>query len=337
MDHGSLVTAGAASAFKPLPAFVDALMAPFGSAAGDLWLACARAGVVISAVLVYHLAKALGGRAAAVTATAGWLSAKQVAGYLTLEGMSEPLCAAFVLLAVDAHLCRHRRLAVVLGAVAALVRIELWPFVACYAAVTFFTEPRRPKTVLVLVVAVLAVVPAAWFLPDAVSSGDLFRSVVRATQESQGGPLLTSHPGLSTVAEGAGMFVWPLVALFVADTTITVVTWVHNDWVSGVNVQQLATELPIAVSKLGGRHAAVTCGTIAAAPLQNPAVAWALDVTLGHVGISPSGHGVVFATDGQPPVHTHGYRSVGTVGPPSARWALLTTCGTTFAGAASGH
>jgi hypothetical protein len=102
--------------------------------------------------------------------------------------MSEPLGAAFVLLAVDAHLCRHRRLAVVLGAVAALIRIELWPFVACYAAVTFFIEPRRPKTGVVLVAAVLAAVPAAWFLPDAVSSGDLFRSVVRATQESQGGP-----------------------------------------------------------------------------------------------------------------------------------------------------
>jgi hypothetical protein len=407
-------------------------MAPFGSAAGDLWLVCARPGVVISAVLVYHLAKALGGRTAAATATAGWLTAKQVAGYLTLEGMSEPLCAAFVLLAVDAHLCRHRRLAVVLGAVAALIRIELWPFVACYAAVTFFIEPRRPKTGVVLVAAVLAAVPAAWFLPDAVSSGDLFRSVVRATQESQGGPLLTSHPGLSTVAEGAGTFVWPLVAIFVADTAITVVAWVklgkkrptfwltwsawawlavqammaalriaagaprfllpgvalavvvagcasaelmgrlrglvpparralvfaiawlallggsahgwvnwardeHNDWVSGVNVQQLAAELPMAVSKLGGRHAAVTCGTIAAAPLQNPAVAWALDVPLGDVGSSPSGHGVVFATDGQPHVDTHGYRSVGTVGPPSARWALLTTCGPTSAGAASGH
>lgn len=425
MDHGSLVTAGAASAFKPLPAFVDALLAPFGSAAGDLWLVCARAGVVISAVLVYHLAKTLRGRTAAAIATAGWLTARQVAAYLALEGMSEPLCAAFVLLAIDAHLCRHPRLAVVLGAAGALIRIELWPFVACYAAVTLFVQPHRPKSRLVpvgvVLAAVMAAVPGAWFLPDAIGSGNLFRSVARATHESQGGPLLTSHPGLSTIAEGSRMLLWPLVAIFVADTAITIVTWAklrqkrptfwltlgawtwlameasmaavriaagaprfllpgvalasvvagcawaeligrlrgvaptgkralvlamvwlalagassdglanwarheHGDWLSGLNVQQLAAELPPAVSRLGGRDAVVTCGTIAAAPLQNPAVAWALDVPLGDIGISPAGRGVIFATDGQPPVPSHGYQSVGTVGPLSARWALLTTC-----------
>jgi hypothetical protein len=426
MDHGSLVTAGAASAFKPLPALLDALLAPFGSAAGDLWLACARAGVVISAVLVYHLAKALGGRTAAAIASAGWLTAEQVSGYLALEGMSEPLCAAFVLLAVDAHLARRPRLALVFAATAALVRIELWPFVACYAAVTQFSAPHHPKTGIipgsaVLVTGVLAAVPAAWFLPDAISSGDLFRSVARATHESQGGPLLTPHPSLSTVAEGARMIVWPLVAIFVTDTAITVVAWLklkkkratfwltwaawswlglqaamaalriaagaprfllpgvalavvvagcawaalvqrlvalappatrsfvlamawlallgasfgglvkwahgeHSSWLEGVNVQQLAAELPRAVARLGGRQMVVSCGTIAAAPLQNPAVAWALNIPLGDVGISPSRHGVVLAADGLPRVPTDGYRSVGTVGPLSARWSLFSAC-----------
>jgi len=418
-DHGSLLTAGAASAFKPLPAFTDALLALSGHAAGDLWLVCARAGVVISAVLIYHLATQLSGRTAAVVATLGWLTAKQLAGYLALEGMSEPICAACALFAIDAHLCRHRLLAVVLGGVGSLVRIELLPFVACYAAVSFVIGARRPKAG-TAAAAVLVAVTAAWFLPDAISSGDVFRSVARAAQESQGGPLLSSHPGLSTLAESAGMVFWPLAAIFAADTAVTAFAWARHrrrrptfwltlgawawlgveavmadmrvaagaprfllpglalavivagcawaglmerlqsratrrgtlvvalasmallagaapgvvqwarqertDWRSGVNVQRLAAELPRAVSDLGGRRAAVTCGTIAAAPLQNPAVAWALDVPLGDVGILPSRRGVVFATDGQPPVRARGYKPVGTVGPLSARWALLTTC-----------
>jgi hypothetical protein len=111
-----------------------------------------------------------------------------------------------------------------------------------------------------------------------------------------------------------------------------VATWARNErgsWRSAVHVQQLANQLPTAVSRLGGRAAIVRCGTIAAAPLQNPAVAWALDVPLGDVGIRPSAHGVVFATDGQPAVpgrFAGDYHRVGTVGPPAARWTERTTC-----------
>jgi hypothetical protein len=424
LDHGSLVTAGAASAIKPLPVLVDVLLAPFGSTAADLWLVCARAGVLLSIVLVYHLAKELGGRAAGVTAAVGWFTARQVAGYLALDGMSEPLCAALVLGAVDAHLCNRRRLAVALGALGALIRIELWPFVAGYAAMTLWRENPHSKARAVPVVALLATVPAAWLVPDALSSGNLLRSAVRATHESQGGPLATSHPALSTIVEAGGMLVWPLVAVFVADTAMTTVLWVkrrqlratfwltcaawawiglealmvalrvaagaprfllpgvalaavvagcawadllrrlpsllprakpalvlavawlalsgasvvgvakwvrdeRGSWASGANVQQLADQLPTTVKRLGGRDAVVGCGTIAAAPLQVPAVAWALDVPLGDVGIRPSARGVVFATDGQPTVpagYARDYRKVGTVGPPAARWTELTTC-----------
>jgi len=424
LDHGALVTAGAASSVKPLPMFADVLLAPFGGAAADLWLVCARAGVAISVVLAYHLARVLAGRTAGVTAGAGWLTASQVAGYLTFEGMSEPLCAAFVLAAVDAHLGGRRWRAAALGVAGALVRIELAPFVAIYGALVLLKQSRRPKRAAVLLAAMLVVVPAAWLLPDAISSGDVFRSAVRATYQSQGGPLLSRVPGLSELADAAGMLVWPLVVGFVADTVASLVAWVRHrqvrptlplaalawgwvaveavmvqlrvdtgapryllpgvalaavvagcawsralralprlvpkakpallvamawlvlaaapanalvertraersSWVSARTVEHLASELPAAVSALGGRRLVLSCGTVAAAPLQNPVVAWQLDVPLGQVGISPAARGVVLSVAGQPPIpeqYRGDYRTVGVLGPPSWRWVAMTTC-----------
>jgi len=424
LDHGTLVTSGAASSIKPLPIFVDVLLAPFGGAAADLWLVCARAGILVSVVLVYHLARVLAGRAAGITAAVGWLSVYQVAGYLALEGMSEPLCAAFVLAAVDAHLGGRRWRAAVLGAMGALVRVELWPFVALYGVMFLLRGSRRPKLSASLLVAMLLTLPCAWLLPDAISSGNVLRSATRATFESQGGPLLSSHPGLSAISEAAGMMLWPLVVSFALDTAVSLYVWarerrvraslplacgalawvaleavmvqLHLDtgaprymlpgvalaavvagvawagalralprlvprakpvavlavawlaivaapanafaglardeqeaWSSARSVQRLADELPAAVSVLGGRGLVLGCGTIAAAPLQNPAVAWDLDVPLGRIGITPSAHGVVLGVNGQPEVparYASSYSSVGTVGPPSSRWTDLTTC-----------
>ncbi|MGC8625951.1 MAG: hypothetical protein ACP5VR_00105 [Acidimicrobiales bacterium] len=423
LDHGTLVTSGAASSVKPLPIFVDVLLVPFGGAAADLWLVCARAGIVVSAVLVYHLARMLAGRAAGITAAVGWLSVYQVAGYLALEGMSEPLCAAFVLAAVDAHLGGRKWRAAALGTMGALVRVELSPFVALYGVMVLLRGSRRPKLSAVSLVGML-LLPCAWLLPDAISSGDILRSATRATFESQGGPLLSSHPGLSAISEAAGMMLWPLVVSFALGTAISLYIWarqrrvpaslplacgalawvaleaamvqLHLDtgaprymlpgvalaavvagvawaealralprllprakpvvvlavawlvivaapanafaglvreeqdaWWSARDVQRLADELPAAVSVLGGRDLVLGCGTIAAAPLQNPAVAWDLDVPLGRIGITPSAHGVVLGVDGQPEIparYASRYRSVGTVGPASSRWTDLTTC-----------
>ncbi len=424
LDHGTIITAGAASSIKPLPIGVDVLLAPFGGAAGDLWLVFARAGIIMSVVLVYHLGRALAGRAAGITAAAGWLTAYQVAGYLALEGMSEPLCAAFVLAAWDAHLAGRRWRAFALGFLASLVRVELLAFLALYGALALLRRAPRRRLAAVTVAALLAVVPLAWLLPDAVGSGDVFRSAVRATYESQGGPLLSTVPGLAALSEAWRTLIWPLVVAFGVDSLASLFAWVkyrrlrptvwlacgawgllgleavmvqlhldtgapryllpgvalaavvagcawagalqilprllpkarpglllavawvvlwaapanalveraqqeQHDWAAAKSVQHLANELPRAVSRLGGRAAVLACGTIAAAPLQNPVVAWELDVPLGHVGISPSAHGVVFGAGGEPQVparYAGKYRTVGTVGSPPYRWTALTTC-----------
>lgn len=424
LDHGTLVTAGAASSIKPLPVFVDFLLAPFGRAALDLWLVFARAGVVMALFLVYHLARSLAGRTAGVVAALGWLTTYQVAAYLYMEGMSEPLCAALVLAAVDAHMAARWRRAVVLGFAASLVRIEVWPFVVVYGLFILFKRQRASAAPLSGLVLLAVGALAMWFVPDAISSGNLLRSAAEAGRESQGGPLLSAYPGLSTFSEASGLPFWPLVVAFAAETAAGVVelarhrraratlwlagaslsylvleavmaqlrvatgapryllpavsvaivvagaacadgltalrrfwhrgrphlVWglgvgvlaaaclpnaigwartVQGSWSSTLYVQRLADEVPAAVAKLGGRTAVLRCGTISVAPLQNPAVAWALKVPLGDVGPFPAARGVVFSAGGQPRIpaqYAPGYRQVGTVGPPSALWVLLTTC-----------
>jgi hypothetical protein len=240
LAHGSLVTSGAASSIKPLPVMVTTLLAPAGSWAPDLWLVCARTGVVLALVLSYHLGRALAGRVAGVIAAVGLLTAYQVAYYLTLEGMSEPLCAMFVLAAFDAHLAGRRRRAVALGFLGALVRIEIWPFLALYGLFFIVRGAPRPRIAALGFAGVLVALPAVWLLPDLLSSGDLLRSASRAKFESQGGPLVTRDPGLATVKEGAGMMLAPLAVAFAAETVRDVVVWARR--------RAVRTSLPLAAA-----------------------------------------------------------------------------------------
>src|SRR3954469_3429576 len=64
LAHLQLDTTGAGTAWKPLPALVDALLAPFGSAAVDGWLLIARAGALFAVVMAYRLASRIAGRTA---------------------------------------------------------------------------------------------------------------------------------------------------------------------------------------------------------------------------------------------------------------------------------
>jgi 4-amino-4-deoxy-L-arabinose transferase-like glycosyltransferase len=443
------------------------LLSPAGRWAPDLWLVCARAGVVLAVVLAYHLARRLRGRLAGIVAAVGLLTAYQVVGYLTFQGMSEPLCAAFVLAAVDAHLAGRRRAVLGLLFLAGLVRIEIWPFLALYGVVFVLRGARRPVRTAVGLAGLLVLLPLLWLVPDLLSAGNLLRSASRATYESQGGPLVSHYPGLATINEGAGILFWPLTVGFVGETIVGLAVWwrarrvrtslvfavvawawllleavmgqlriatgapryllpgvalaavaagcawseladAAGPWVatrrtartartaraartgsdpaatttnsgattatgsparltlrrrswpsvavvvlllgcsapslvswgsalgddrsSAAEVESLAHELPAAIHELGGRHAILACGPVSASNLQNPAVAWALHIHLGQVGIFPDAHGVVLQWDSLPPIpvqYLGDYRLVGQVGPPDARWTLLSTCGPT--------
>jgi len=159
-------------AWKPLTVALAAALSLAGDAAPQLWLVLVRASWLLALVLAAELAWYLTAgrpRASRVAAAAfavlcvvllnddvtPW--SRQVAG-----GMSEPLLVALVLGAVRAGLAGRARTALVLGALAALVRPEAFPLLALYGLRCWRAEPRtRP-----LVVAAALAVPALWLGPE---------------------------------------------------------------------------------------------------------------------------------------------------------------------------
>jgi len=175
--HGSLETAGGPS-WKPLPVLVDAPLSLLGDAAPDAWLLVARAGWICAPLLAGLLAARLSGEesgrwrwvAAVVAAASVALTADSFTPPLRqfTGGLSEPLLVALVLGAIWAALDERPGWAFGLGAAAALLRPECWPFLALYGLSVRGHHPRlRAATI-----AVAVLVPIAWFVPDIVGAGN---------------------------------------------------------------------------------------------------------------------------------------------------------------------
>ena len=163
--------------WKPLPVLIGAPLSLARDAAPELWLVLVRAAWLLSFVLAAELAHRLtAGRPPALRlAAAGFAAlvlvllfddvtmwARQAAG-----GMSEPLLVALALLAIRAALAGHVRAALVIGALAALVRPEAWLLLIVYAALSWRNHPRaRP-----LAAAIVLLVPALWLAPELLGSG----------------------------------------------------------------------------------------------------------------------------------------------------------------------
>jgi hypothetical protein len=177
LAHGSLETAAGPS-WKPLPVLVDAPLSLLGGAAPDSWLLIARSGWICAPLLAGLLAARLAGED---TGRWRWAAAALAAGSVALTadsftpplrqftgGLSEPLLVALVLGAVWAALDERRGLALGLGAAAALLRPEAWPFLALWAFYATRGRPRLRTTAIVIAV----FVPLAWFVPDVVGAGN---------------------------------------------------------------------------------------------------------------------------------------------------------------------
>lgn len=169
---------GSGLSWKPLPVFVDAALTPLGDDAPQGWLLVARSGWLLAVLLAGWLAARLAGpetgvwRFAAAGLAAGSValtadsftpSVRQFSG-----GLSEPLLVALVLGAVGAALERRDALALWLGVGAALLRPECWPFLAIWA----FWAQRQRASLRPHALLALLLLPAAWFLPDLLGSGD---------------------------------------------------------------------------------------------------------------------------------------------------------------------
>ncbi len=194
--------------WKPLPVAFTTVFSFAGDAAPALWLLVARAGGLLALAMAFRVAARLAGRMgtlAGVVAVLGVLLAGDFFA-LSARGWSEPLLAGFVLLAFERHLDGARRTAFGLVFAAALIRPEVWPFLALYGVYLWRRDPaRRP-----LIVVLLLLVPVLWFGPDLVASGDPLRSQVRAQDPLPGRPALAEHPALEVLRQGRELLLAPI-------------------------------------------------------------------------------------------------------------------------------
>jgi hypothetical protein len=199
----------AGPAWKPLPVLVTTLLAPLGGAAPWLWLLLARAGGLLAVVLAFRIAARLaGGRGRWFAGCVAVLGLLSTTGFLrgVAGGSSEGVLIALLLLALERHLDGHRGQAFALGTAAALLRPEVWPFLAVYAIWLWRREPGARR----LVGGLLPLVPLLWFLPELWGSGDLLRSSERAQIPNPGAPTLADYPALEVVQRFVGMLVPPI-------------------------------------------------------------------------------------------------------------------------------
>jgi hypothetical protein len=221
--HLNLHTTGGPT-WKPLPVVFTTVFALFGKAAPSLWLVVARAGGVISAVMVFKVAlrltrplvrihhpdPAISDRALGPALLAGAIAIITLAfsgGFLsdTALGYSEGLLTAFVLIAIDRHLDRRYRQAFAIGFLAALDRPEIWLFWGPYGLWLWWRDPGARRMVLGL----FALIPVLWFLPEYWGSGHFLRGVSRAHTPRSNSAAFAKCPFCTELAKHA----WPTVLL----------------------------------------------------------------------------------------------------------------------------
>jgi hypothetical protein len=202
--HGTLSTEEM-PAFKPLTVAVCALLAPLGAAAPETWVIVARAGMVVAVVLAFVLGRDLGGVAAGAVAAAGVAFTGDLIGY-SAAGAEPGWTIALALAGILAWRADRPRPALACGVGCALLRVEAWPFLLAFGLVLW---RRRPQDRALLVACAVAI-PALWFVPEWLGSGDVLRSGSRARMPNPGQPATESFPAWAALREAATLPLWPL-------------------------------------------------------------------------------------------------------------------------------
>jgi hypothetical protein len=194
-------------AFKPLPVAVCALLAPLGAAAPWAWVLLVRAAAAVAVWFAFRLGRELAGGsvAAGVLAGGGVALCGGLLAY-SAAGAEPALLLALALGGAAAWRERRYRIALACAVGCALLRVEAWPFLLAAGVLLW---RRRPQDRLLLV-ALALLVPAAWFLPEWIGSGDLLRSGTRARVPNPGQPALADVPGLAALEAAARLPLWPL-------------------------------------------------------------------------------------------------------------------------------
>ena len=220
--HINLQTTGGPS-WKPLPVLFTTAFSLFGKAQPDLWLVVARAGALVGVAMVFKLAwrltrdlvagiTELDGASRRLAVIPPLLAGLVAAGSLVNSGgfvsnnalgYSEGVATALGLIAVDSHLDGARHRAFVVGFFAALDRPELWFVWGPYGLYLFWRDPAARK----LVVALFALIPILWFLPELWGSGHLLRGVTRAQHPRSNSAAFAKCPVCTVFRKEA----WPAV------------------------------------------------------------------------------------------------------------------------------
>jgi hypothetical protein len=95
---------------------------------------------------------------------------------------------------------------VAFGAGCALLRVEAWPFLALAGVVLW----RRERALRPWLLACAVLVPALWFVPEWLGSGDVLRSGSRALMTNPDQPANAAVPALAALREAAALPLWPL-------------------------------------------------------------------------------------------------------------------------------
>ena len=207
LAHLDLATTAGPS-FKPLPVLALAPLSVLGSATPVVWMGLMRAAAVLSLVLAYRVGARLAGPAAgAVAALSLALSADL---YRTaLLGSAEPVLIALTLGAVDRHLAGRRDWALVLVALAGLIRPEAWVLLGLYGAYVWLREPHlRP-----LAIAAVVLPPALWLGLDWIGSGNPLHASSTATSATEGSAANASVPAFEVVRRAADAVILPTLVL----------------------------------------------------------------------------------------------------------------------------
>jgi hypothetical protein len=216
--HGSLHTAEG-PAFKPLPVAVCALLSLFGGAAPWLWVLIARTAALRALWLSFRLGRRLaGGSVAAGAVAAAGVALCGTFLALSSAGVITGLLLAFALGGVEAYRAGRPGVAFACAVACGLLQVETWPFLAVLAT---WAWRRKAVDRRALVIAGVAV-PALWFVPDWLGSGELLRSAERARVPNPGQPALADVPALASLEQAVDTLLWPLWLGIVA---LGVVAW----------------------------------------------------------------------------------------------------------------
>jgi hypothetical protein len=208
--HLALDPVGAPS-WKPLPWLLTTPLALLGGAAPMVWLIVVCAVGLWGLWLAYRLGFRLAGRLGGAVAVGGILLCRNWLPYL-LTGNVEPATITLALGAVESHLLERRRLAVVLLALAALMRPECGLVLLVYGA--WLWRADRGARALATIVAVA--VPLLWFVPPYLATGATFGShdPVFLSQEGTRDPLTVAY-------RAATILVWPVAIMALAGLALS--------------------------------------------------------------------------------------------------------------------